>query len=133
MRIFRLGRSTAGVTSNRSALPKQREVYFREGHARGKRRTHQEEPGSLRSAFRGETRRGFFGFAQNVGDLVFAADVGVAFEFSGAGGGEEHRSASRDLRADIAQTGDDVSMESRAGARNQFKAFSAGLREIEPL
>ena len=96
-------------------------------------RADQNEGGGFRGALRGETGGGFFGFAENVRDFVFAADIGVALEFAEAGGGEEDGATGGELGFHVADARDYVAMKTRAGARTEFKAAAAVLFEIELL
>ncbi len=126
VRILRLGRSTAGVTSNRSALPNR--VSFTSGNATpaAKGARINEQPRRFRSALGGETGGGFFGFAEDVRHFVFAADIGVALEFARAGRGQENGATGGDLRLHVAETGNDVAVEARAWPGTQFKTLAVG-------
>ncbi len=81
----------------------------------------------------GEARGGVFGLAENVGNFVFAADVGEAFEFAGAGGGEKDGAAGGELSLDFAHAGDDIAVEARAGTGSDFELRSRADVERELL
>ena len=77
------------------------------------------------SRFSGEARRGVFGFAEDIRYFVFAADVGEALDFAGAGGGKENCAAGGELRFDVAHASDNVAMKTSAGARGKFELCRA--------
>ena len=93
--------------------------------ASGKRSADENEGGGFGGVFRGETGGGFFGFAENVGDFVFAADIGEALKFAEAGGGEIDGATVGELRLDIGEAGDDIAVKARGGTRSEFKARTA--------
>ena len=78
-------------------VAKDRELGFGKSDALREWSADQEQAGSFERAFGGETGGGVFGFAEDVGDIVFAGDIREALEFAGAGGGEENFSAGREL------------------------------------
>ena len=86
------------------------------GDAFGERRADQEQRGGFVGALGGEAGGGVFGFAEDVGRFVFAADVGEALDFAGAGGGEQDFAAIGELGFHFGHAGDDVAVEARAGA-----------------
>ncbi len=79
------------------------------------------QPGGLLRGFGGESRGGILGFAEHVGHFVLAANIGEAFEFASADGGEEDAAARGYLRFHFVHAGDDVAVKARAGPRRQFK------------
>ncbi len=91
-------------------IAEQREFRVWERHAFGERRADQQQRGGFMGALRGESRRGVFGFAQDVGRFVFAADVREALQLAGAGGGQQNLAAIGELRFHIAHAGDDVAV-----------------------
>ena len=85
------------------------------------------EPGRA-AAFFGQARhRGvFFQLAHAIGQLEFVADVGEAFEFAGAGGGNHHLFARRDAGAGFGDEGGDVAVIARGGLGLQGAQFVRG-------
>ncbi len=105
-----------------------RDLCFGKRNALGKRRADKHESRAFRSVFGSEARGGFFGFAEHVGNFVFAADVGVALEFAEAGGCQIDSAAGSELRFHLADTGSHVAVEAGAWPRTKLEALAAVLR-----
>src|SRR6202050_207983 len=89
------------------------------------------------SALGGESGGGIFGFAEDVGRLVLAADVGETFQLAGAGGGEQNFASIRELRFHVRHAGDYVAVKSRAWPGRKFELgdrsyTQCALLEIDP-
>ena len=82
--------------------------------------------------FGGEAGGGVFGFAEDVGRFVFAADVGEALDFAGAGGGEEDFAAVGELGFHFGHAGGYVAVEAGAGAGGEIELgdFADGQGEL---
>ncbi len=93
----------------------QGDLCFGKGRAVRERRAHEQQPGGFLRRLGGESGGGILGFAEDVRDFVLAANICQAFEFSGAGGGEENAAARGYLRFHFAHAGDDIAV--KAGAR----------------
>src|SRR5580692_224169 len=93
--------------------------------------TNQNQSCSFGGAFGSEAGGGFFGFTENVRDFVFAADVGVAFEFAGAACSEEDFATAGELRFHCSHAGDDIAVETAAGARAEFEALTSCVGDGE--
>ena len=91
------------------------------------------EGGGFGRVFGSEAGGGFFGFAEDIRDFVFATDVGEAFEFAEAGGGEIGSPTGGELGFDVAETGNDIAVEARGGTRSELEARAAVGDEAELL
>src|ERR1700676_63899 len=101
------------------------------GDAFGERRANEEQGGGFVRAFGSEAGGGIFGFAENVGDFVFAGNVGEAFEFAGASGGEKDFAAGGELRFDFAHARDHIAMKAGAGTGGKLELWRYAETEGE--
>ena len=118
---------SAGALDGRSdveeiGVAEEGDARFGKGDAFGERGADEQQCCGFVGGFGGESGGGVFGFAEDVGDFVFAGDVGEALEFAEAGGGEEDGAAFGELGFDFGHAGDDVAVETRAGAGRKFEA-----------
>ena len=90
-------------------------------HAFRKRRPNEQHPGGLLRALGGKPGGRLLGFAQHIGHFVLAADVRKPFDLSGAGGGQKHAAASRQLRLHIAHASDHIAVKPRTRAGSDFE------------
>src|SRR5215471_2559371 len=109
------------------------DLGFRKSHTSGKRSAKENEGGGFGRVFRSEAGGGFFGFTEDVRDFVFATDVGKAFEFAEAGGGEIGSATGGELGFDAAETGNDIAVEARGGTRSELEARASVGDEAELL
>jgi len=86
---FVAGALDRGGHIEKISVAKDGQPGFRKSHAFGKRCANQQQAGGFQRAFGGETGGGVFRFAEDVRHVVFAGDVGEAFELAGACSGEE--------------------------------------------
>jgi hypothetical protein len=130
---FAAGTFDGGSNVEKVTITVKSDLGFRKGNAGGKRGAEENEGRGFGCVFRGETGGGFFGFAENIGDFVFTADIGEALKFAEAGGGEIGGATVSELRLDIGEAGDNVAVEARCRARSEFKARAAVGGQAELL
>src|SRR5260370_210689 len=102
-------------------MTKKREPGVGKRDTFGEGRADQQHGRGFVRAFGGEACGGIFGFAEDIGNFVFTADVSEALDFSGARSGQENGSAGSELGLDIRHAGNDVTVETRAGARGELE------------
>src|SRR6266849_579099 len=127
------GALDAGSDFEKIGVAEEREFGFGENDAIGKWRADEEQCGGFLGGFGGEARGSVFGFAEDVGNLVFATDVGETLELAGAGGGEKDGAAGGELSLDFAHAGDDIAVEAGAGTGSDFELRSRADVERELL
>ena len=120
----------AGPFDGRSNIEKvavavQGELDFRKRYTCGEGCAHEQKRRGFGSTLGRESRSGFFGFAQDVGHFVFAADVRVALEFTCAGRGEKQGAAGRQLRFHVAKAGNNISVEASAWTGDYLETLAA--------
>src|SRR5260370_246422 len=103
-----------GVAEKRKPGIEKRDAF-------GERRANQQHGGGFLRAFGGKAGSGVLGFAKDVGNFVFAADVGEAFDFASAGGRQENLAAGFELGLHVRHAGDNVAVKARAGTRGGLK------------
>src|SRR6266403_400044 len=128
---FAAGALDGGSDVEKIGVAEERDVGFGKGDAFGERSANQQHSGGFVGAFGGESGGGVFGFAENVGDFVFAADIGEALDFPGAGGGEENGSAGSKLGLDVGHAGNNVAVETSAGPGGKLELRSGTDSEGE--
>ena len=129
---FAAGAIDGGSGFEEVGVAEEGEPGVGESDAFGEGRPHEEERGGFVGAFGGEACGGVFGFAEDVGRFVFAADVGEAFDFAGAGGGEEDFATVGEARFNFGHAGGDVAVEAGAGAGWEIELgeFADGQGEL---
>ncbi len=121
---FAAGSVDRGRNVKKIGVTKKREPGVGKGDAFGEGRANEQHGRGFVRAFGGEASGGIFRFAEDVGNFVFTADVREAFDFSGAGGGQENGSAGSELGLDIRHAGNDIAVETRAGPRGKLELRS---------
>jgi hypothetical protein len=130
---FAAGTLDSGGDVEKVGVAVESDLGLGKGDASGKGSAQENEGGGFGCVFGGETGGGFLGFAKDVGDFVFAADIREALKFTEAGGCEISSAAAGELGFDVAETGDDITVEASGGARGEFKARAAVGDETELL
>ena len=130
---FATGTLDRGRNVEEVAVTEESDFGFGKSDPCGKRSAKQNEGGGFGCVFRSETSGGFFGFAEDVGDFVFAADISEAFKFTETCGGEIGGATVGELRLDIGKTGNDIAVKALGGTRSKFEARATVADQAELL
>jgi len=85
---FAAGTLDGGRNVEKVGVTVKRDLGFGKSDTSGKGSAKENEGRGFGRVFGSEAGSGFFGFAEDVRDFVFSADIGEAFEFAKAGGSE---------------------------------------------
>ena len=110
------GAFDGGSDVEQIGVAKDCELRVGKRDAFGKRRANENQGGSFGGGFRGKSCGGFFGFAEDVGHFVLAADVGVALEFAKTRGSEIDLAAGGELRFHFGKARGDIAVITRTRA-----------------